>query len=295
MSLSYLDRGRFRDDGFLILRGFFAPEHYRAVGRDLAQRLALLEKHHGLDPGPLGRVLAPLGGVPAPLDDEISGSSARLLRLERESPGAQGVLYDAMNGAPALHRLATDPSLLATVRALLSPTVALHHRFIVLMSMPGDEWHLPVWHQDWFYNRGPASTLTVWAPLQRVDAENGALLLAPGAWRDGFIEHAEHDHGVRTKWVSLPPDAVNGWGRTVSADLDVGDVLILNSLVPHSARVNRSEHVRFVINLRYQDLMDPEFIAAGWRVAPAAEARSALARRTPSPAVEASNLEVSTS
>jgi hypothetical protein len=276
MSLSYLDRGRFRDDGFLILRGFFAPEHYRAVGRDLAQRLALLEKHHGLDPGPL--------------DDEISGSSARLLRLERESPGAQSVLYDAMNGAPALHRLATDPCLLATVRALLSPTVALHHRFIVLMNMPGDEWHLPVWHQDWFYNRGPASTLTVWAPLQRVDAENGALLLAPGAWQDGFIEHAEHDHGVRTKWVSLPPDTVNGWRQTVSADLDVGDVLILNSLVPHSARVNRSQDVRFVVNLRYQDLMDPEFLAAGWRVAPAAEARAALARGPGAgvPAVEAS-------
>ena len=287
-----VDVERFRDDGFLILRGFFAPEHYRAVARDLAQRLALIEKHHGADPGPL--------------DDEMAGLSARLIRLERRVPGAQSVLYDAMNGAPALHRLATDYSLLATVRALLSPTVALHHRFIVLMSMPGDEWHLPVWHQDWFYNRGPASTLTVWAPLQRVDARNGALLLAPGACRRGFIEHAQHDHGVRTKWVSLPPDAVSGWRGTVSADLDVGDVLVMNSLVPHSARLNRSEHVRFVINLRYQDLADPEFIAAGWRVASAAEARSALARPLPmvcepqsgpglgSPALEASNQEVTT-
>ena len=269
MSLSYRDLGRFRDDGFLILRRFFAAKDYRAVRRDLAERLALLEKHHGLDPGTVA--------------DEIPGLSARLIRLERRAPGAQSVLYDAMNGAPAMHRLATDERLLATVRALLSPTVALHPRFIVLMSMPGDEWHLPVWHQDWFYNRGPASTLTVWAPLQPVDATNGALLLAPRVWQDGFVEHAEHDHGVHTKWVSLPPDTVKGWTRTVSADLDVGDVLVLNSLVPHSARVNRSEHVRFVVNLRYQDLMDPEFIAAGWRVAPAAEARSALARRWPTP------------
>ena len=267
MSLSYLDLGRFRDDGFLILRGFFAPREYRAVRRDLAERVALLERRHGLDVGPV--------------DDEITGLSARLRRLDHRAPGAQSVLYDAMNGAPAIHRLAADERLLSVVRSLLSPTVALHQRFIVLMSMPGDEWHLPVWHQDWFYNRGPASTLTVWAPLQRVDAQNGALLLAPGAWQDGFIEHAEHVHGVQTKWVSLPPEVVNRWGRTVSADLDVGDVLVLNSLVPHSARLNRSEHVRFVINLRYQDLTDPAFLSAGWRVAAANEARSALARPMP--------------
>jgi len=267
MRLPAADLDRFRDDGFVVRRGLFSDDAYRAVRRDLAERLALLEAHHGLEPGPV--------------EDGVPGLSARLLRLERQSPGAQGVLYDAMSGAPALHRFATDERLLATVRALLSPTVALHHRFIVLMSLPGDTWHLPVWHQDWFYNRGPASTLTVWAPLARVDADNGALLLAPGVWRDGAIEHAEHDHGVRTKWVSLPPDVVSDFPRTVSADLDVGDVLILNSLVPHSARVNRSPHVRFVINLRFQDLTDPEFIAAGWRAAPAVQARAALARSTP--------------
>jgi hypothetical protein len=256
------DLEQFHDDGFLILRGFSAADHYRGVIRDLSQRLALLERHHGLHPGPL--------------DDDVAGTSARLLRLDGAAPGAQSVLYDAMNGSPALHRLATDYCLLATVRALLSPTVALHHRFIVLMSMPGDEWHLPVWHQDWFYNRGPASTLTIWAPLQRVDAANGALLLAPGAWREGFAEHAEHDHGVRAKWISLSPERVRGWENTVSADLDVGDVLVMNSLVPHSARPNPSDQVRFVINLRFQDLSDPDFLRDGWRVHGAADAGAAL-------------------
>ena len=267
MSLGGADLERFREDGFLVLRGLFAPEAYRGVRCDLAERLALLEAHHGLEPGPL--------------DDDLPSLSARLIHLERRIPGAQSVVYDTMNGAPTLHRFAAADQLLAVVRALLSPTVALHHRFIVLMSLPGDAWHLPVWHQDWFYNRGPASTLTVWAPMQRVDGDNGALLLAPGAWQDGFVEHAEHDHGVRTKWASLPPEAVSRFARTVSADLDVGDVLFLNSLVPHSARLNRSPHVRFVINLRYQDLADPGFIAAGWRVTPAALARSALARPAP--------------
>jgi phytanoyl-CoA hydroxylase len=267
MTITAADVERFRDDGLLILRGLFAPVHYRGVVRDVAERLTLLEQHHGLEPGPR--------------DGDVHALSARLMRLEAHAPGAQSVLYDAMNGTPALHRLATEERLLAAVRALLSPTVALHHRFLLLMSLPGNEWHLPVWHQDWFYNRGPHSTLTVWAPLQRVDADNGALLLVPGAWRDGVIEHGEHDHGVRTKWVSVPPERVERWDRVVSATLDVGDVLIFNSLVPHSARLNRSEHVRFVINLRYQDLADADFLAGGWRLPPAADARAALARQAP--------------
>jgi ectoine hydroxylase-related dioxygenase (phytanoyl-CoA dioxygenase family) len=264
---SSADLARFHEDGLLVVRRLFDPDDYRDVCRDLGDRLMLLERRHALDGAPRG--------------DDMRSLSERLIRLERHAPGAQSALYDAMNAAPALHRVATDERLLGAVRALLSPTVALHHRFIVLMSLPDNEWHLPVWHQDWFYNRGPHSTLTVWAPLQPVDAQNGALLLAAGAWRRGFIEHGEHDHGVRTKWVSLPPDTVAGWDRMISATLDVGDVLLFNSLVPHSARLNRSPHVRFVINLRYQDLADPDFLAAGWRVPPAADARAALARRAP--------------
>jgi ectoine hydroxylase-related dioxygenase (phytanoyl-CoA dioxygenase family) len=149
------------------------------------------------------------------------------------------------------------------------------------MSLPETHWHLAGWHQDWYYNKGPGSTLTIYAPLQDTTGQNGSLQLALGEHHRGPLPHDDHPTEPPTKWHTLSPREVAGFTRVVDTELAVGDVLLFNSLVPHTARVNRSESVRFVVNLRYQDLADPTFLETRWQVAPSPEARQAMARTSP--------------
>lgn len=257
---------RYREDGVILVRGFFRPEDYAPVLRDLAARVSLQEKDHGLSPGPR--------------EDDAAGISRRIIQLEAAFPGTQSILYDAIGESPSMNRISSDDRLLALLGQLLSPDISVHERKVLLMSMPQNQWHLAVWHQDWYYNKGPKSTITLYAPLQRTTEENGSLLMALGEHTKGLYPHSGgQDHGVQTKWHSIPPEIIERFPRLASTGLEVGDILLFDSMVPHCARLNHSDAIRFVINLRYQDLNAPDFLRDGWRVDENMVAREALARK----------------
>lgn len=267
-NLSEADLLAMEQDGAILLRNFFSPTDYHPLYQDLSDRIALLEQHSNLPPQ--GSSL------------DIGTLSDRILRLEQQDPENQSILYDAISAAPSLHGLASHPQLNHVVHQILSPIINLHPRLILLMSLPQNEWHLATWHQDWYYNKGPYSTLTLYAPLQETSSQNGSLKLALGEHHRGPIEHGEFTHGFQTKWKGLPTDTVADFKRVVSTHLKVGDILLFNSLVPHSAQINQSNAIRFVINLRFQDLSNPDYLAAGWRINENHDAREALRQKPPS-------------
>jgi ectoine hydroxylase-related dioxygenase (phytanoyl-CoA dioxygenase family) len=261
-------RRAYRDDGVVIVRGAFDAGAYAGIVRDLSARLALLERHHG--------IVAEAGGS----GDFLSAIGRRVIALEEAVPGTQSILYDAMSRAPAMHAIAADARVVDLVGNFVAPPVAHHDRFILLMSLPRETWHLAGWHQDWYYNEGPESTLTLYAPLQKTDETNGMLLFALGAHRGGLLPHGENPGPFPTKWHIIGEDRVEGFERIAAPVLEPGDIALFDSMVPHSARVNTSETIRFVLNFRYHGLDDPAFVAEGWRPARAGHARAALARQT---------------
>ncbi len=260
------DLAAYRDDGVVIARGVLEGEDFRQIVSDLAARLALLERHHDV------RVSG--GGLSGRLGDV----SRRIVALEDVAPGTQSVLYDAMSRSPAMHAIAADARVVDLVGHFVSGPVAHHDRFIMLMSLPRQTWHLAGWHQDWYYNEGPETTLTVYAPLQRTDEKNGMLVFALGAHRDGLLPHGENPGPFETKWHVIGEDRIARYDRIATPVLEPGDVALFHSMVPHTARVNKSGAIRFVLNFRYHGLDDAAFAADGWRVAPAGRARAALAR-----------------
>lgn len=255
---------QYADEGVLLAKNLFDPAEFLPIRNDMAGRLSLLERHFGCDV--------------AEDANEIEQISDRLTRLEAQVPGSQSILYDSMNAAPSLHAMGTNPKLMAILSQLLSPEISIHDRYIILMSMPNAEWHLASWHQDWYYNEGPHSTITLYAPLQKTDHRNGSLTFALGEHQSEPIPHDEHDHGIKTKWHSLPPETVQNFERVVPTALEVGDVLLFHSLVPHTPSRNESNYVRFVLNLRYRDLRDPQFLKDGWRIKDITHARQAMQR-----------------
>lgn len=268
------DLKRFRDDGVLVLREFFHPRAYDRIINDLDPRLRLLEQQNSL-------------ASPADQPCNVETISRRLTALDARHPGAQSILYDAMSKSPSMHAIASRGDVIELAELFVPAPVAHHDRFILLMSMPEESWHLAGWHQDWYYNEGPPSTITLYAPLQRTDAENGLLRFALGEHKRGLLSHGEFtvDSGAdfATKWHTIDPAEIDGFQHIASTSLEVGDLVIFNSLVPHSAQINRSQAIRFVLNLRYHGLNDDDFIEDGWRIGKIDHARGALSRAPQSP------------
>ncbi|NQW00916.1 MAG: phytanoyl-CoA dioxygenase family protein [Rhodospirillales bacterium] len=211
----------------------------------------------------------------------VKAASWMLVEAERRNPGSQATIYDAIAHAPLMHKLAACDELAGVIHSILSPQIMIHPRLIVLMSMPKETWHLARWHQDFYYNEGPESTCTVYAPLQYTDIRNGGLIVARKSHNRGLLVHESHDLDVPTKWNTISPSAVAKFDHPTQIVMNPGDVLFMHSLTPHTAQVNETEDVRFTINLRYRDMRDEKFRNNNWRIGDTSEARQALARGNP--------------
>jgi ectoine hydroxylase-related dioxygenase (phytanoyl-CoA dioxygenase family) len=261
---------RYHADGAVVVRGLLDETGLESAISAIVERLDLIECRRG-------------AGAPAPSENSVKEASRRLQAIVKARPDLQSILYDNLSHAPAMHRMVADTRILTAVQAILSPNISIHPRLVMLMSMPHETWHLALWHQDWYYNEGPRRTVTVYAPLQRTTAQNGSLLLALGEHKQGLLPHADFDGPHKTKWHVIAPSETERFGSVVSTVLDPGDVLFLDSLLPHSAQLNRSDDVRFVLNFRYLDLSDRDYLNADWRLSDVPRARQALARKAAKP------------
>jgi hypothetical protein len=251
----------------------------------LAQRVTLLEKQ--FLPKSHGNCLDTHDLIQDDLilDDLITDLSQRIIRLESEHPGSQGMLYESVALSPELLSLASHPQLTEMAQFLLnSDTIGCHPRTLVLMGLPHQTWHLGHWHQDWHYNRGPFSTVTFYIPLHTVTSTNGSLLLALEEHQKGPLPHENgnsEQKAIQTKWETLPDNITSAFGNVMSTELHRGDILCFNSLTPHSAQVNQSNQIRFVLNFRYTDLTDPDYLAKGWHDPTPAEIHAQMRRKGP--------------
>lgn len=108
-------------------------------------------------------------------------------------------------------------------------------------------------HQDGFFSPG-VNFRIAWVPLMDMDENMGGLTFAPGKHKFSF-------HNIdNPPLFKIPRDAIpdDSWSR---ADYRVGDVVIMNGMMPHSGIVNHSEHVRLSMDLRCQLSADSRPIA----------------------------------
>jgi hypothetical protein len=159
---------------------------------------------------------------------------------------------------PAIFKLLSHPSLLDAIESLVGPEIIGSSVYRIRPKSPGFERGAVPWHQDSGYLRGHCDKeliITCWIPLVDADVENGCLYVIPGAHRRGILEH--HTGGPASYLViqdsDLPDDL-----EAIPVPVPRGGVLFMTNLTPHSSRENRSNQVRWSIDLRYQDASVPD-------------------------------------
>ena len=154
---------------------------------------------------------------------------------------------------PELFQFMTEPNVIDIAEDLLgTPEVFMHGVFNLRPKLPDQRWTRTPWHQDSQYYPSIAQvhTLSIWMPLQRVTTENSCLQVAEGYHRGDMYAITEDEE---TGFLGISKEeraAIPG----IPIEMEAGDALCFSQLTPHAALPNRSDAVRWSIDLRYQSI-----------------------------------------
>ena len=91
-----------------------------------------------------------------------------------------------------------------------------------------------------------AHIVAVWIPLVDVDEGNGCLYVIPGSNRWELIGSARDDNNKMRSF-----EDVAARGTPIPVPMTVGDILLFSNMTFHGSKVNRSDAVRWSIDIRY--------------------------------------------
>ena len=145
----------------------------------------------------------------------------------------------------------THPDLLDLAEDLLGTGEILSHSvFNARPKAPDQKWTDTPWHQDAQYFRDAESVHvpTFWIPLQAVNEKNSCLQVAAGLHR-GVLHEGFTD--PETEFLGMSPEARRAL-KGISIEMQPGDVLCFTQKTPHRALSNRTDAVRWSMDVRYE-------------------------------------------
>jgi ectoine hydroxylase-related dioxygenase (phytanoyl-CoA dioxygenase family) len=201
-------REEYEDQGFVILRGLFAPAE---IARAAAEAEALYHRH-----------------------DLISTRNLRCRFQPNVVTGeCQFETFDpVIDLSPVCRELAHDSRLLSVLETLYSEQACLFKDKLIFKPPGVKGYGL---HQDWIAWPGfPRSFLTVLIPIDASTVENGCTEVFPGYHRQGSLSPEDgHYH-------ELSFDRIEE-AKGVPLELEPGDIAIFGGFTPHYSRPNRSD------------------------------------------------------
>jgi len=109
------------------------------------------------------------------------------------------------------------------------------------------------WHQDSGYFEPSCDKdliLTVWLPLVDANEENGCMWVVPDLHKNEKL--LLHVPDSRAHYIEIKDEAVNDKSKWVCCPVKKGGALFLTNRSPHASFDNKTEKVRWSMDLRYQ-------------------------------------------
>ena len=157
----------------------------------------------------------------------------------------------------AMFNFLRNANLLDAVECLLGSEITCNPVQHLRAKVPSDSvWreiseNVP-WHQDAEVNRGgeglQSDIITCWIPLVDVTEENGCMQLMPDTFKFGLLDHVSRPDKMGPEIEDRRLDDSSGQ----SAPCSKGGVIFINKYTPHRGLPNRTNIVRWSLDIRYQ-------------------------------------------
>lgn len=253
---------QYDEQGFVLLRGLLQPDELQPLIREIEAAVDQL----GRDYQAAGRLRSLHADAPF---------QTRFLKMVEECPAIYPELTGSRLMGPALFQLLSHAKLVDLAESIVGPEVQCEGRHRLRPKLPNFEAADFRWHEDTLYQArrityveqqfglggtDPKRNGTVlsrivaapqmaepgfWIPLVDVDETNGCLEMLPGGHR--------HTPPYDRQWdPALVVPQLEGL-TPVAVPMQVGDALFIHQHCPHNSPPNRSDHIRWSVDIRYQD------------------------------------------
>ncbi len=245
MSLTAKELRLFHAQGYLLKPGLFSDEDLQPLRAAISE---IIDRE--------ARALRSEGELTQLFADEPFGRRLGCINAENPAAGQRIALAVMGKGGggfkgPAMLQTIRHAPLLSCIESLVGPDIVGSSVYRIRPKLPGwDRGEVP-WHQDAGYTLAHCDRhliVTCWLPLVDATLENGCLHVIPTVHRDGILRHYT---GGRANFLEVPDDQLPAV-EPVPLPMKAGDVLLLTNLTPHASFANRSDTVRWSIDLRYQ-------------------------------------------
>lgn len=250
---SAIDTDFFREHGFLRLDGQPVRAQLDALRAEIGELVALRAREIGIAHTP---------GSNEGFDDGLM----EMARLDR---GHAGAVFDAASRLLSLHQLSIAPWLIETSKALMSTDfVQCALDKALRMDFPGEEKYLFPLHQDYTYDPSSPNGLVYWIPLRDVREQTGCISYTGGSHkagvRDVLVRHKDTASVTGNQLFDLADVSDVRREEMDLAELDYGEILVFSNLLIHASGANRSEKVRWTVQVRHGDFRHPLAVSKGW-------------------------------
>jgi phytanoyl-CoA hydroxylase len=234
---------QFEDDGYLIVDRLFTNEELQPVideiSADLDQRC-----REAVAAGTLSRTY------------EEYDFEHRLTCVDAENQIISKSMWDNKVVLPSFFGLMTNPKLLDVAEQICGPELIASSVYRLRPKVPSHSWSPVPWHQDSGYFEPYCDLgliLTVWLPLVDATEERGCLWVMPRMHKGGLFFHKPDDMGH----YLVIPDEEFGGRQAVPAPVPKGGILLLTNRTTHASFKNKTDVVRWSMDLRYQSAVLP--------------------------------------
>ena len=245
MSLTTDELSLFHRQGFLLKTGLFTAQDLKPLQDALTEIIDQSARALHAD-GQLADIREE-----APFDKRLArifaDNKAAGEEITREVMGKGGGGY---NG-PAMLQTIRHPALLSCIESLIGPDIVGSSVYRIRPKLPGWGRGEVPWHQDAGYTLAHCDRhliVTCWIPLVDATLENGCLHVIPTVHRTGILRHYTGGHAG---FLEVPDEELPTV-EPVPVPMKAGDALLLTNLTPHASFENRTDQVRWSIDLRYQ-------------------------------------------
>ena len=230
-------------EGYIVLENFLTGDEMAPARDAMAQKVSMIADELFAD-----------GLIPNKFEDEPF--KCRLARLFENLTDADFLRYGRgwRDRLPGYFILMSHPKILDAVESLIGAELFSNPVYNVRPKVPKVAAGIVPWHQDKSYwpdaNANPV--ITVWIPLVDSTHKNGCLHLIPGTHKKRAVKHGTEEYSG-TGYLALPANYIAERKKEIiSLPMKAGSAVLFNDRLIHSSTPNKSTHVRWSVDLRYQ-------------------------------------------
>lgn len=251
-----LQKAAFRDDGILLLRGFYDVQTgITPILEDIRQIIELLCIKYRVE---------------APTHTPEQAMTEGFMALIRRHRAYGGEVYDAVKQIPAFMQLVSDARNSGLFRELRNGSIPglAAGGYGIRIDCPGEALYRAPWHQEFPAQLRSLDGIVFWTPLVPIRPALGPVEVCIGSHREGIVP-------VRT---SLDSEQQGAYALRLDAEAerlaryehqapltDPGDLLLMDFLTLHQSGENSDLFPRWSIQFRYFNFADPLGVKISWK------------------------------